>query len=61
MQFGQRLGDGKAQAGAFEAARQAAVQLAERLQRRGDGFLRHADAGILHRQMHAAVRLHAAR
>ena len=56
MQLDQRLGDGKAQPGAFETARQRSVELAERFQRRGDGFRRHADAGVRHGEGHATRR-----
>ena len=46
----------KAQAGPFKAPGKRVVQLPERLQRRGNGFLRHADTGVLDDQMHAAIR-----
>ncbi len=54
MQLDQCAGNGRSQPRAFKFARQRAVKLAEGLQRRGDGFLGHADAGILDGESEAA-------
>ena len=53
MQFDQRLGQRQAQAGAFIAALQPVIDLAERLAGDLDILRDHADAGVAHRHRDA--------
>src|SRR5579862_8627356 len=55
VQFHEMLGQGEAEAGARVLAAQAAVDLAEALERHGDFIRRHAYAGVRHRNRKSAV------